>query len=437
MASRKKANPYASTLASVARTIAKSKPNKLHAPLFEAFVVFAAAGDRTRASTVLDWMYGGRAPQPTAVASALSTCAMDGFCHAAGLGDRTGGLPRHERTVAGQGPLPERVAEGERAVRGRLTLDAYDEDEPVDDGWKDKAPDDPWRRIGRWRRIQELVRKGQEEAALDRLSDLLDELAPDDRGAGYGDELVLALDLALRHGRDDRIPAWLARHGRRFAVEAFLLQSALGLPAIAARVAQGLLRETIGLTDDDLDAGLRAISAALDASSAADVKPAGKVPKVQKRRVSCEYDQVHLEPETLDAVEKENVHFQRSGDVERGASVFPTMVGIATPSETDYVDVEIAVMGEEAPDLDGVVQAVSFPLTVRAPLVLSSVGSAGTGEDEPFAVPPGAYDVLARFVPKKAPKASAEAGLRVFKLLLSFHPSGALGAPRTLVMDGG
>src|SRR5690606_29257297 len=103
--------------------------------------------------------------------------------------------------------------------------------------------------------------------------------------------------------------------------------------------------------------------------------------------------------------------------------------------ETDYVDAEITISTTSKPDtsLDGVTQAVAFPLVVRGPLRLTSVD--GAHDEEPLVVPPGTYDVLARFFPKKAPRASAEAGLRVFKLDLAFHAKGALGAPRTLRLE--
>ena len=398
--------------------------------LFDAFEIVAAAGDVPRATTLVEWMYGTRAPAPSDVASALSTAALDGFCHAAHLGDRTGGLPRHERTVTSRGPLAERVAEAETTVRARLTMNAYGGAAPRTDAWMKKQANDPSRRIDQWRRIQRLVEEGDEKQALGRVADLLDELGADERGAGYGDELVLALDLALRNGGSARIPAWLMRHGHRFESESFLIQSALCLPAVAASIVRGDLRETIGLSDDELAGAMEALDQALTIAMAAE--PPKAIPKVQKRRVTCEYSQVHLGPETLDATERDQVHFQKPDDSARGMSLFPTMVGIGTPTDTDYVDAEITLSSESKPTLDKVVQGVSFPITVRGPLVLSSV----SGDDEdPFVIPNGCYDVLARFIPKKAPKTSGRSALRVFTLLLSFHPAGALGAPRTLRME--
>lgn len=54
----KKANPYAKRLGQLAKIIAKTKPAKIHDPLFAVFVIVAATGDAERAGRVLDWMYG-------------------------------------------------------------------------------------------------------------------------------------------------------------------------------------------------------------------------------------------------------------------------------------------------------------------------------------------------------------------------------------------
>lgn len=432
MAAKKK-NPYAARLARVAKELAKASPKKIHRVLFDAFEIVVATGDVARARTLVEWMYG-RAPAPTEVASALSTQAIDGFSAAAKLGDRTRGLPCFPPSDAAPAPLAERVKGAEAMVRGRVLVNAYAGDLPTDDGWQKKKPSDPFRVIDRWRRIQGLTAAGKEKDALERLISLVDEWSPDERGAAYGDELVLALDLALRHGAKGKIPGWLERHGARFTDEGFMVQTALCFPAVAAFVVAGGLRDVIGLSDAELDAAMKALDAAFPAAPPAKAPKAAKAPPaVQKRRVGAEYSQVHLGPAEPTAAEKKNVHFQKKTDTRRGMSLFSTMVGIGTPTDTDYVDAEITLSSAKKADLDGAVQAVAFPLEVRGPLLLSSVSG---DEDEAFVIPPGSYDVLARFLPKKAPKASAAAGLRVFGLALSFHPAGALGAPKTLKIEG-
>lgn len=382
MATRK---PAFVALAAKAKAIAKARPGKRAVPLYEAFALFAAAGDVAHATALAARI--DRAQLSTGFAAAL-----DGF---------HGG------------------AAHEAAMRARLTANAYGGEPPDDDRWEDKPM--PWRAIDRWRRVQDLARQGLERDALARLSPIIDELGPADRGLGYGSELVLALDLALRHGEAARVPGWIAKLGHRFVREPILLTSALCLPAPATAIAGGLLREAVGLSPAELASAFAAIVAADEAPVVA--KPVGAL---QKRRVAAEYSQVHLEHETLDAAERAQIHFQRRGDSERGMSLFPSRVGISTPVETDRVDAEITISAQPVA-VDGVVQAVAFPFVVRGPLVLASVAG---GDPEPFVVPPGAYDVLARFVAKRA-----RGSLRVFTLLLSFHPPGSQQAPRTLVVE--
>lgn len=425
-----KKNPYAVRLAAAAKDLAKASPKKIHNILFDAFEIVAATGDVPRAKTLVDWMYG-RAPAPTQVASVLSTHAIDGFCAAAKLGDCTAGLPLVGPSSPKPAALAARVKAADVMIRERVLENAYGGRMPTDDRWMKKKPSDPLRAVDRWRRVQSLAARGEEADALERLDALLDEWGADDRGAGYGDELVLALDLALRKGKKAKIPGWLERHGARFADESFLIQTALCFPAVATFVASGGLRDVIGLSEADLATAMKALDAAFPTSATAKGSRAKAPPKVQKRQVSAEYSQVHLGPATPNDAEKAQVHFQNKIDSKRGMSLFPTMVGIATPSDTDYVDAEITVSGDEKVTLTGVAQAVTFPFEVRGPLLLSS---ATGGDEEPFTVPNGTYDVLARFFPKKAPKRSATASLRVFSLSLSFHPAGSHGAPKTLRM---
>lgn len=355
---------------------------------------------------------------------------MDVFCAAAKLGDRTQGAPG-----AVVGTLAERVTCVEATVRARVTLDCYSGEAPQDDAWQ--TMQEPWRTNHRWRRIQPLTEANEEAEALEHLTAYLADLSPEARGAGYGAELVLALDLALRarSGQvDAEIAEWIERHGHRFESEPFLLETALSFPSVASATTGGLLHGTIGLRETELDAALNAIDAALASAMKAAAKPTTVTPRIQKRRVSAEYSQVHLAPSDPTAAEAELVHFQEPGDSERGMSLFETMVAIGTPPDTDYVDAVVSIARDEAPDpaLAGVVQAVSFPIVVRGPLILRSATSF---DGEPLLVPPGTYDVLARFKPKKSSRASYAAGLRVFELLLSFHTAKSLGAPKTLLME--
>jgi hypothetical protein len=152
----------------------------------------------------------------------------------------------------------------------RLTCDAYAT--PLGDWRTQPAP----RRItDRWRAIQRLAAPGNgpanEARALDELASYLDDWEPAARGAGYGAELVLAIDLALRHGRADLLPGWLERHGHRFARERFLLEQCLCLPQVATAMVAGRFRRAIGLS-------VAAVTSAMDAMAtahAASARPDG------------------------------------------------------------------------------------------------------------------------------------------------------------------
>lgn len=434
-------SPAAKKLAQRTKEIAKARPGALHAPLFGVFVLVAATGDVPRANRVLEWMYGGRTPAPTKVANVLSTPAIDSFCAAAELGDVTKGLPYFGPARSVVPPRAERVSAAEAMIRERVTTDAFAGEAPKTDAWKKKDPKDRGTWIERWRRIQDIAKQGTasaEKDALARLDAYLSDLGPGDRFVAFGNELALALDLAYRHNGEALVPAWLAKHAGLLVEESLLLETVMCFPSIATVMTRGAFREAIGLSAEELDRALADVDAALDLKQekAARDTTTSKPRKVEKRRVLCSYSQVHLEPVSLSAEERAQVHFQKRSDAKAGMSLFETMVAIGTPSETDYVDVEVEVAPASKPDtsLEGVVQAVAFPLAVRQPLVLRSVDG-GSDDDEPLSVAPGTYDVFARFFPKKAPRASTEAGLRVFKLALTFHAKGALKAPQTLRLE--
>jgi len=434
-----RAHPVVTALGEIAKQVAKAAPQRRHAPVHQAFVIAALAGDCERARIFAEAFARGAAGMPPAneVVTALSTHVLDVWCHAAGLGDLTGGKPTRDSAFVQEGTLDERVKAIELGVRKRVVGNAYAGDYPQDDSWRDRPVGDPWRFNDRWRRVQWLAAsatKGNELDAPDRLREILGEWTATSRGAGYGNELVLALDLAFRHGAEDDAARWIDAHGARLR-GTILGDVALCFPSIAAQATTGAIRPAIGVGAKELTEAFAPIEAALADSQAAakSAARAGRVPAVQKRAVSCEHDLVileHLEPTKEEA---EQVHFQLREDHLRGMSLFPTHVGIACPSETLDVRVSVRVepmIDSSTVDLERVVQAVAFPLAVRGPLEL---GLESGGHDEPPVVPPGQYDVLAVFTNEKALRSS----LRRFDLSLSFRASGSLAAPRTIKMEEG
>lgn len=410
-------------LEKLAKAVEKAKPPRMFGALYDLFVALAAAGETEAAGKVVGWMYGG-VPAPKGPPTVFTAAAVDGFCAAAGLGERRGDAR----------PLAERVKDEERGMRERLRYDCYGGGPKVDANWA--KLDGLWKVNNRWRWIQKLA-GSDEKRALAELETYLADWAPEASGPGGGDELVLALDLALRQRGERKIAGWLERHGHRVTDEAFFVEKALCLPAVAAGMTRGVLRGAVAFEAGAVKKALKDVEAAVKkAGGAAPARKAPKVPKVQKRRVTCEHSQFHLEH---DGAALGPAYFQDRRESAQGMSLFADRVGVATPAETAYVDVGVSLgaapKGKAAPDLDGAVQAVAFPLAVRGPLRLRSV--AGDDEDEPVIVPPGSYDVLVRFAPGKTPKADAKAGLRVFRVAMTFLPEGALAAPRCFVLEDG
>ena len=160
-------------------------------------------------------------------------------------------------------------------------------------------------------------------------------------------------------------------------------------------------------------------------------------PQVQKCRATANYSQVTLEPEVLEGAEKEQVTFEDRRESDQGMSIFATVVGLATPGDTAWVDVAVTIdpASTGVPYRDDAVQVVAFPFVVRGPFYVRGVDD---GDDmDPIVIPNGRYDVLAQFFPKEAPPAEAEASLRVFDLELSFRPEGSLGAPKCFRLEDG
>jgi hypothetical protein len=251
--------------------IARIPPARAYRRLSDAFLIAVAAGEIGAATRLVRCMYERGLPLPAGPVTAFSTGAIDGFCAVAGLGDVTRGRPAAAETT---GDLPARVVAAERAVRHRLVLDAYPTSAPVDASWS--ALPSPQRNIPRWRWIQQLARPidgapaSTEVAALDALVSYLDDWDPASRGVGHGAELVLALDLALRHGRPELVPGWLARHGHRLGREPFLLEECLCLPAVATAIAGGALASLVDLPPGATSFAVAAIEAAVTAMSGPD-----------------------------------------------------------------------------------------------------------------------------------------------------------------------
>lgn len=382
--------------------------------LFASFCLLACAGEVELANEVL--AYVERMPPPRDVEPPPSPEEVVASFRAV-LGQEAGGAD---------------LVAIELAALARLCVDH--EPEPPSTAFR--YIEDPRRRHDeQWRYVQALARPehGQRSAREAEAADELESWVPaweQTSLGGGGKKVVLALDLALRHGRTAVVEDLVARHAYRFW--SHTLNDALCLPAIARLMVTGGLRGDPSVAIPP--ARLAKVRKVLAARPPEAFRVPSKVPKVQKRRVSAEYGGVVLEPLDL-AEDEKGAYFQRDEDHVAGMSLFPTRVGIGTPRETLHVDAQVSLSEEGLPNLGDAVQVVAFPLTVRGPLVLTGM-IRDDGEDEPLVIPLGRYDVLARFYPAKATREAKESGFRVFRLVLTFHAEGALGAPQTLRLDG-
>ena len=158
-----KKSPVGTKLGAIAKKLAKTKPDKAYPLLYEAFTYVAASGDVARATQLVDWMYGGRVPRPEEVATAISTPALDAFCAAAAIGDRTKGEPTWPATTEPRPPLEARARDAGRLVRWRTMNDRYEGNRLAREQWRALPSTDPWRRINQWRDIQEAAAPTPEE----------------------------------------------------------------------------------------------------------------------------------------------------------------------------------------------------------------------------------------------------------------------------------
>jgi hypothetical protein len=366
---------------------------------------------------------------------------MDGLLHATGRPDLTHGAPMPAEFarrfgISNKMSLDERVPVWERGVRSDLTMDHYTQFPP---------PQGDWRTLeGRelWRRIQILARPARDGSLASTEVEALDALTrylgawcgePEQPVAGFCDELVLGLDLAIRHRAS--FAGWMNVLGPKLISER-KLRYLLCLPAVAQALVGGLLRAVVGVPDGQLAEYLERIKANAG-SGAPDAREQLATGASLKRTVSCDYNQFYLEHEQ-DRGSHDVPYFQDKREVEQGMSIFARRVGIGTPGETSDCSIEIAIepSAPKTLDLAGAVQAVSFPFEVHGPLVLRSVTSVQQDED-PFELPNGKYDALVVFRLVKPKSKATRSGLREFTVRLTFFPKGAARAPQCIRLEEG
>lgn len=240
--------------------------------------------------------------------------------------------------------------------------------------------------------------------------------------------LVLAADIAARHGlRDEATRLLRDWFGFVAAIRPNIrshwdLDPAFMLPAVAGLICEGALADKIKLPPEARARLARDLMA----------KVAERLGRPDQSRWRHEFSthggEFFLQPLTCD----DDIDYcDHDSFAKQQIASYPTEAYFFGPEPVILCDVQ-AEFATELPDLEGAIQAVSVPIDVEGDegLYLRSVMAE---EDlNKLDVPPGKYDVLVRFFPKKQDE---EKGSRyqygVSPIVLTFLPRGTVG-PRVL-----
>ncbi len=331
------------------------------------------------------------------------------------------------------GSIPERVEQYDVATRKDLSM--------VTSGGMRDVPASASEAYRDYVRTLELAHPAtnqtfaaRETEALAKLRTWREDWAKDLSGTfltswSMGNTCILAADIAARHGDRAEAVEWLhtwhviaSREPYKFGT-----MHLFGLKSVCALVCDRVLADVSAITPDALHAGLQSYMTKLSAMLK---QPAAPVP-LNRQEISISHSQFYLEPAVVAA--DRDLYFQDMRESDQGFSVYPYKVAIGTPADTGFVVVEIEI-ADKPPSLARVKQAVVFPLTVTesGQLFLRSVED--FSEDWPYQVPPGNYDVLARFFKHKATEEET-GGEDAWRVVLTFMPSGTMPARAIKLVD--
>ena len=404
--------------------------SELWAELNELAQFLALVASFEEALAIWRFLYSGKLPfvRSEKKATAEADCVVSAVCFHLNLPNISKGHPLHS-VMDRELPLADRVEVYDWYRRIELT---------VNEG-KFSLPraDERVRLLNRGYQLarppEEYVYSEKELDALKVLNEYLDLLAIAANpypGPVTLNTNLLVIDIAYRHhlisDAELRLQRWYD-----FAVlarDSFCLEEAFSFLSVSSLICKGALSHRTALRPDKRRRLVEQLLAEVEhrLSQSEPVKP-----PVMKQEISVFYSQFYLEPEQA----PDAAYFDDPRESDQGFSSFPTHVAIGTPTDTAMCAVEIEFCFE-APNLNTGVQIVCFPLKVEAPgkLFLRSVGV--DNSDNYFAVAPGEYDVVARFLKKRASREDAEAGLRAWQVLLSFLPSRSM-KPQTIKLEYG
>lgn len=405
--------------------------SELWAELNELAQFLALVASFDEALAIWRFLYSGKLPfvQSEMLPTAEADCVVSAVCFHLNLPDISKGQPLHS-VMDRELPLADRVEVYDWYRRIELTVNEGKFSLP-------RTANERVRLLNRGYKLarppKEYVYSEKELDALKVLNEYLD--LPAIATNPYPGEVTLytslvVIDIAYRHHllseAESRLQSWYD-----FAVlarDSFCLEEAFSFLSVSSLICKGALSHRTALKPAKRQRLVQQLLAEVEHRLS---QPEPVKPPVTKQEISVFYNQFYLEPEQA----PDAAYFDDPRESDQGFSSFPTHVAIGTPTDTAMCEVEIEFYFEP-PSLKTGVQIVCFPLKVEAPgkLFLRSVGV--DNSDNYFAVAPGEYDVVARFSKKRASREDAEAGLRAWRVLLSFLPSRTM-KPQTIKLENG
>lgn len=394
--------------------------------LHEVASFLALIGAVDDALTVWQFVYSGRVPMPDPDDRNISVFgdgAVSAVCFQRQLSDLSKGIPApsfaswNGRTIL-SGNIQDRVHALDRISRERITGDAWS----GADWGNDLSPRLAATAILRTARMQaQPTASGPhsklEKKALPALVELIDrnpsfqELHP----CHQAESLLLAADLSARHQQEAEAIRFLSKWHDVSIGWDYGVGEAFGLISVARLICNGALTNKHNLPLKDRQ---EIVTSIIDALTIRLQKPARKTPSTWKHKISVSYGQFYLEPLEADPAV---VYFQEEEESEQGFSSFSHQVAFGTPEGYHDCVVE-SEFASEKPSIDDAAQAVIVPLIVKSSegLYLRTVDD--SGKKHRLEVPPGKYDVLARFFLMGSKR--KKGGSSSWRAVLTFLPRG-------------
>jgi hypothetical protein len=396
------------------KTITSEREDLWH-ELHDIGCYLAISGLPETALSVWSLAYSGHIPIPDpddGITSVFGDAAISAVCHKMNHADISQGLPAPrfatrdgEKIIAGD--LAKRVAAIDDHCRhslpGHITKFLALPEAPSDPDfvYRNLPTDD----------ISELTR------VLNQLSSQINN-RPDFKALHTCDQasmILLAADTAARCGRKNEATQFLKMWRSVSIAWDYNITDALGLTPIVALLCDGALSRKASATSLN---HREMINEMIELLRARFSVPEPIKPPVWKHTLFVSYGQFYVEPLRPD---RQTMYFQEEGESDQGFSAFPRQVAFETPQGECDCRVEVG-FSSKMPSVATATQAVVAPLLVDTADGLCLRTVFDRRNRFRLQVPPGEYDVMARFYPARGAKHDACIGR--WRAVLTFMPAG-------------